>query len=283
MASIGDLTVNADACDRDPGTPFVKILRKEAEREGFYPSHMIYKTEQLKPMSNWTILCDFDGTISVEDVIDSLLDRFGKPGWEVLEQDWRAGRIGSRECMSGQVDLLKMTRDELDTHLAGLWIDLAFPGFVAKARALHVPIRVVSDGLDYAIHKILGRYGLDDLPLAANHLAPAPPPKQWQLTSPFQADGCRSGTCKCACVAQARASGPGTKTLLIGDGASDFCAADRVDFVFAKHRLIEHCRAAGIPYAPITGFEDALDLLPRLLDGSLLEDHSPQPALSVPY
>ena len=48
------------------------------------------------------------------------------------------------------------------------------------------------------------------------------------------------------------------KTLLIGDGASDFCAADRVDFVFAKHRLIEHCRSAGIPYVPITSFADAL-------------------------
>ena len=112
--------------------------------------------------------------------------------------------------------------------------------------------------------------------LAANHLSPATPPQRWQLTSPFQADGCRSGTCKCACVAQARAGG--AKTLLIGDGASDFCAADRVDFVFAKHRLIEHCRAAGIPYVPITGFEDALDLLPQLLDGSL----SGQPATPAP-
>ncbi|MEO7072517.1 MAG: phosphatase, partial [Rhodanobacter sp.] len=30
------------------------------------------------PVPGWTILCDFDGTISVEDVIDSLLDRFGR-------------------------------------------------------------------------------------------------------------------------------------------------------------------------------------------------------------
>lgn len=225
------------------------------------------------PASGWTILCDFDGTIAVEDVIDSLLDRYGRPGWEALEQDWRAGRIGSRECMSGQVALLDMTREELDTHLAGLWIDHAFPGFVAKARELGVPIRVVSDGLDYAIHKILGRYGLDDLPLAANHLSPATPPQRWQLTSPFQAEGCASGTCKCACVERARAGGV-TRTLLIGDGASDFCAADRVDFVFAKHRLIEHCRAAGIAYVPITGFEDALEFLPQLLDGSLLEAES---------
>ncbi|HKT27406.1 MAG TPA: HAD-IB family phosphatase [Dyella sp.] len=228
----------------------------------------------------WNILCDFDGTISVEDVIDSLLDRFGRPGWEALEQDWRAGRIGSRECMSGQVALLDVGRDDLDAHLDGLWIDHAFPAFVARTVELGTPMRIVSDGLDYAIHRILGRYDLDHLPLAANHLAPGIPPRQWQLTSPFQSEGCRSGTCKCACVAQARQGGG--KTLLIGDGASDFCAADRVDFVFAKHRLIEHCRTSGIPYVPITGFEDALELLPRLLDGSLLEEHAPRvlPAVS---
>jgi 2,3-diketo-5-methylthio-1-phosphopentane phosphatase len=222
-------------------------------------------------VSAWNILCDFDGTISVEDVIDSLLDRFGRPGWETLERDWRAGRIGSRECMTGQVALLDMNREELDSHLDELWIDHAFPAFVTRARELDTPIRVVSDGLDYAIHRILGRYGLDDLPLAANHLAPATPPQKWQLSSPFQAEGCRSGTCKCATVSQARQSRP--KTLLIGDGASDFCAADRVDFVFAKHRLIEHCRAAGIPYVPITGFEDALELLPLLLSGQLRSHH----------
>ncbi|HEV2623298.1 MAG TPA: MtnX-like HAD-IB family phosphatase [Frateuria sp.] len=226
--------------------------------------------------TGWTILCDFDGTISVEDVIDSLLDRYGRPGWDQLERDWRAGRIGSRACMSGQVALLDMSREELDSHLAEVWIDHAFPGFVARARELNVPIRVVSDGLDYAIGRILGRHGLADLPVRANHLSPGIPPQRWQLSSPFQVDGCSSGTCKCACAEQARAEGAG-KTLLIGDGASDFCVADRVDFVFAKHRLIEHCRAAGIPYVPITGFEDALELLPALLDGSLIE-HPVSPA-----
>jgi 2-hydroxy-3-keto-5-methylthiopentenyl-1-phosphate phosphatase len=222
-------------------------------------------------MSGWTILCDFDGTIAVEDVIDSLLNHYGRPGWEALERDWRAGRIGSRECMSGQVALLDVSREELEEHLSQLWIDHAFPEFVATVRKLGVPIRVVSDGLDYAIEQILGRYGLDDLPVAANHLSRATPPQRWQLSSPYQSAGCGNGTCKCACVEQARADGA-ERTLLIGDGASDFCAADRVDFVFAKHRLIEHCRAAGIPYMPITGFEDALALLPQLLDGSLLDE-----------
>lgn len=33
----------------------------------------------------WIILCDFDGIIFVEDVIDLLFDCYGCFGWEVLE------------------------------------------------------------------------------------------------------------------------------------------------------------------------------------------------------
>ncbi|CAM5463887.1 hypothetical protein RLIN73S_03323 [Rhodanobacter lindaniclasticus] len=73
------------------------------------------------PVSGWAIECDYDGTVSVEGVIDSLLDRFGRRGWEVLEQEWRAGRFGSRECMAGQVEMLQTTRAELEAHLVEMW------------------------------------------------------------------------------------------------------------------------------------------------------------------
>jgi 2-hydroxy-3-keto-5-methylthiopentenyl-1-phosphate phosphatase len=169
--------------------------------------------------------------------------------------------------MRGQVALLDMSRTELDEHLADCRIDPAFPAFVDKAREFGAPLCVVSDGLDYAIHAILGRYGLDGLPQAANHLRPVAA-RRWQLTSPFRSGGCRSGTCKCASVIQERQAG--SRTLLIGDGGSDFCAAEHVDFVFAKSQLIEHCRASGIPHVPIAGFENALELLPLLFDGRLV-------------
>ena len=215
----------------------------------------------------WNILCDFDGTIAVEDVIDSLLDRFGRPGWEILERDWRAGVIGSAVCMAGQVALLDMSRPELDRHLDGLHIDHGFAAFVKTTIDYGIPMEIVSDGLDQAIHAILASHGIDSLPTVANHLNQVDA-RSWNLTSPYSVAGCRSGTCKCARVDVAKARGG--KTLLIGDGASDFCAADRVDFVFAKNRLIEHCRAAGIPYVPIASFDEAIELLPSLIDGTLL-------------
>lgn len=232
-------------------------------------------------MTQWNILCDFDGTIAVEDVTDSLLDRFAPPEWQVLEREWRAGKIGSAECMAGQVALLDATREEIDAHLAMLRIDPAFPQFVESALGAGATLRVVSDGLDYAIRAILARYQLDVLPVLANRLVQTGP-RKWKLETPFSDPHCRIGSGHCKCASAVREHNRHHRVLLIGDGASDFCAAGEADYVFAKHRLIEHCRAAGIAYVPITGFEDALELLPRLLDGSLLAEHEPRvlPAVS---
>lgn len=248
---------------------YVTLSSRERAWKGYRPSlrcNLTTGIAHVQTQPAWNILCDFDGTIAVEDVIDSLLDRYGRPGWEVLERDWRAGIIGSAECMAGQVALLDMAPEELRAHLGGLHIDHGFAGFVKATIELGLPLEIVSDGLDHAIHAILANHGIDSLPTVANRLLQSGP-RLWNLTSPFSAAGCRSGTCKCARVEAARMRGG--KTLLIGDGASDFCAADAVDFVFAKNRLIEHCRAAGIPYAPIASFDEALELLPALLDGSL--------------
>jgi 2,3-diketo-5-methylthio-1-phosphopentane phosphatase len=212
-------------------------------------------------VSHWTILCDFDGTVAVDDTTDTLLERFGRSGWEVLESDWKAGRINSHDCMAGQVALLDMSRNELDAHLDAREVDPAFGAFVDAAHAQGMHLVVVSDGLDYAIRRILARTGFEALPIVANHLRQAGD-REWSLQFPHASTDCRvgSGTCKCA-----RARAAHERTLLIGDGASDFCVAETADFVFAKGKLIQHCKARSIPHAAISGFADALPLLSGLI------------------
>ncbi|MGA9423184.1 MAG: MtnX-like HAD-IB family phosphatase [Rhodanobacteraceae bacterium] len=219
--------------------------------------------------SEWVILCDFDGTIAIEDVTDALLKRFALPGWERLEQDWCDGRIGSRQCMAGQVALLDAERGELDSLIDKVSIDPDFRAFVEEARRFRMPLCVVSDGLDYAIARILARHGLGQLPIIANRLV-ANGARRWRLQSPHAVARCRSnsGTCKCSCADRQRRGRH--RALLIGDGRSDFCAAESADLVFAKSHLLDHCRVAGIAHRPIENFRDALALLPGLYGTGLL-------------
>jgi 2,3-diketo-5-methylthio-1-phosphopentane phosphatase len=165
--------------------------------------------------------------------------------------------------MQQQVRLLDLNLEALHQHLNNIAIDPHFGGFLAQAAQLGYPVGVVSDGIDYAIHHILSRNQISGLSVAANQLEPTHHPDRWQLSSPHEAVGCASGTCKCACIAQAR-SAVADRVLLVGDGRSDFCAAHRADHVFAKGRLRDYCAAEGLPHTPIHDFEEAARLLPEL-------------------
>ena len=210
----------------------------------------------------WQAIVDFDGTISIEDTTDRILGRFAAPGWEAIEAEWVAGRIGSRECMERQIALLRVSPDVLDTFVESFEIDWGFAFFVRVCQRHAIPVTVVSDGLDRTIHSVLRRAGLAGLPVIANHLEPMGGDR-WRLTAPHAArDGsCVSGTCKCN-VAQ---SGGRVATLLVGDGRSDFCIAERADLVFAKSGLVAHCVQAGVEHHAFSQLAEAARLLDDML------------------
>jgi 2,3-diketo-5-methylthio-1-phosphopentane phosphatase len=222
------------------------------------------ETVQTNAAPAWAVLCDFDGTVAQEDVTDSLLMRFGRPGWDVLEVDWREGRIGSRECMAGQIALLDCSRDELDDHVAGMALDPDFARFAAVVARSGASLTIVSDGLDHAIRSMLRRHGLGHLPVVASHLVQVSS-RRWALEFPFASPGCSSasGTCKCA-WAEAPRVAAGTQVLMVGDGASDFCVARRADLTFASKRLLDFCLDHALVHRAVAGFRQALELWPEL-------------------
>lgn len=206
------------------------------------------------------VLVDFDGTIAPIDTTDLLLERFAAPAWRDVEEDWKAGRIGSRECLVRQIDLVRATPAAMDAFIDTLEIDRAFPGFVNLVRRLGHAIVVVSDGLDRTIRRVLDRDNVS-VPYFANHLQWRGDDR-WRLTFPHAKSDCTalSGNCKCG-FAQ-----PRTLTILIGDGRSDFCLAERADLVLAKASLLAHCRAADLPHIPFEDFDHATALLAAWLE-----------------
>ena len=230
------------------------------------------KRIQILPSSNgtaltgWMVQSDFDGTISLLDVTDTLLNRFGKPGWQELEDAWERGDIGSRECMKGQVALLDMSETELQTHLDTIEIDGYFVRFVQEAKALGIKVQVVSDGIDYAIRHVLERNGLGDLEVIANHLVQTGE-RSWRLDSPWASNHCAraSGNCKCERLAEQQAIHG--RVLYIGDSTSDFCVSGKADFVLAKYKLIAYCENNGIAHARFENFGQATQLLEQVVLG----------------
>jgi 2,3-diketo-5-methylthio-1-phosphopentane phosphatase len=201
------------------------------------------------------VLCDFDGTISEEDVSDSIFLRFARPPWQELERAWCEGRIGSRDCMAGQVALLDCSREELDAHVDTIAIDPAFAAFATALQREGVPLTIVSDGLDHVIRRMLARAGLAHLPVIASRLVQIGA-RTWALDFPNARTTCSaaSATCKCA---WARAAEP-EPVLLIGDGASDFCVAGRATLTFARTGLLAHCAESSLPHRAVADFAAAL-------------------------
>jgi 2,3-diketo-5-methylthio-1-phosphopentane phosphatase len=209
------------------------------------------------------VLCDFDGTISTSDVTDTLLEAFGKPGWREIEAEWLAGRIGSRVCMQQQIACLDASKEELDEAIDAIGVDDAFAAFVDAIATHGWELSIVSDGLDYAIKRILRRHRLPALPFYANRLTQTGE-RSWKLDSPYADPACCSASGMCKCAFARRAQAARNKVLMIGDGRSDFCVAGCADLVLAKGSLIAHCLGECLPHAPISGFSDATSMIPTL-------------------
>lgn len=219
------------------------------------------------PRPHCHVLVDFDGTIATVDTTDALLERFALPEWQDIEDEWKAGRIGSRECMVRQVDLIRATPAEMDAFIDSLEIDPGVPAFVADARARGLEISVVSDGLDRTVNAVLARSGVD-VAIRANHLEHLGGDR-WRLSFPNAKTDCKalSGNCKCATPNVAAVA----LRVVVGDGRSDFCVAEQADFVLAKSKLVEHARVRKLPYATFTSFAEAKLLLATWLDGAPLD------------
>lgn len=217
----------------------------------FQPSYTHYH--------NPIILCDFDGTISVKDVTDTLLSQFGQDGCDELEELWVSGKIGSQECMSKQIALIDASLEELNQALEKIEIDSSFKSFIKYAEKKHIPVHVVSDGLDYAIQFVLKRHGIEHLPIYANKLM-HDNHRSWRLEFPYANKDCikQSGNCKCNHVKQQQHF---PQILYVGDGTSDFCVSHHVDLVFAKDKLINYCEKNNIKHTAIVNFADVTEAL----------------------
>lgn len=210
-----------------------------------------------RDLANTSVFFDFDGTITLDDVGVYLLERFADPDdWAALDEQYKAGTLGSRECIELQWQTMAATEAEFRAVANEVRVD---PGFVPLAGALRsagAEVAIVSDGWGFYIPSLLGEI---DLPVMTNTIDFATN----SLISPYRNDACETcgvcGTCKPTIVRAAAERG--RETVFIGDGTSDRHAARVADRVFAKGALAEWCAGEGIVHTPFGVLDEVANAL----------------------
>jgi 2-hydroxy-3-keto-5-methylthiopentenyl-1-phosphate phosphatase len=221
------------------------------------------------PRPGAVVFLDFDGTITLRDATDAILDAFADPAWLRIEEAWLSGQIGSRECLAAQMALVTATRSEVDCLLDEIGVDPGLPMLLDACAAGAAPVHIISDGFDYCIERILGR---PDLKLLARlngarivSSGLRAEGGRWRATFGHPPQPCAHGCATCKPTAIADLNDAGAVSVFVGDGMSDRYAAMCADVVFAKGALAAFCETAAIPYTPYDTLAAVAEGVERLL------------------
>lgn len=209
----------------------------------------------IPPPSQAQVWIDFDGTITQGDLIDELVARYAvNDSWKAIETDWHEGRIGSRQCLQGILDLIRISDEELDRFLDAGRVDPGAGALFGRLAAGGVPVTILSDGVDWIIGRLLGRAGIENLRVRANTVRRRG--DRMELICPYRDAACETDAAHCKCGSMRALGIAGRRGIYIGDGRSDVCGARRSDVVFAKEALAECLAREGRPFIPFRTLED---------------------------
>ena len=206
------------------------------------------------------ILVDYDGTIALTDVSDTVMAEHVPGIWETEVAAYDAGRMGSRRLMELEMALVDAPSAALLATAAAQPHDPGFVPFVRRAQAARIPIEIVSDGFGFFIGPALHALGVGELPVVTAKTTFHA--RRASIKFPNGHPSCLvCGTCKRNRVLEHQAAG--RAVVFIGDGESDRYAAGYSDVVWAKRSLVRICVEAGWPYDRWTEFAE----IDRWLEG----------------
>jgi 2,3-diketo-5-methylthio-1-phosphopentane phosphatase len=155
-----------------------------------------------------------------------------------------------------EAEMVNAPAEEILAFLDRFDLDPTFEPFARRCGAAGIPLMIVSEGLDLYIKRVLGRSGLEDLPLICN--IGVFEDNGLRIEFPHENRECeRCGSCKGERIADYREACEGTcRVVFVGDGYSDACAAREADILFAKDDLERYCLDENISYNKFADFED---------------------------
>jgi len=205
--------------------------------------------------------CDFDGTITTEDVSFLILDAYGDKGWRRLFQDYKDGRISVGRFNTLAFATVREDRETLlDLVKKKTRLRPGLRNLVDYYRGNNIEFAIVSNGLDFYIRAILEDIGIDNV-------------RVFSATTRFAGGS-----------VEARYIGPGGtivednfkdaylrlfqqegyRVIYAGNGISDAAPARQAYRCFATGDLLAYFRKNGASCIPFDDLNDIVDGLRSL-------------------
>ena len=200
-------------------------------------------------------LTDFDGTITTQDTLVFLLERYGEPSWCDIETQMTSGRLTEREGLAREFALLNVSWEEaIGQILREIEIAPGFAEFYSWIQSAGAPFLVISGGIDEICYALLEKHGLNHLKIRANTIKVED--NRWIL-QPSNRPRIRGLCNHCKSSSVIEVMNRGYHVVFIGDGTTDRCPSTYADTVFAKGALEDFTSSEGIKY---THFDDFFDI-----------------------
>jgi 2-hydroxy-3-keto-5-methylthiopentenyl-1-phosphate phosphatase len=206
-----------------------------------------------------TLVVDFDGTITEQDLLDEIAQTFGdEEVYREVDEGLDDSRLSLNEVIRREFEPVHAPLEEVRSWvLANVRIRPGFHELVKLARERGWRLAIVSSGFRELIEPVLEREGLEDVELLSNTVDPDP--DGWKVRFRV-AEVCE--TCGQPCKrSTAAALADGSELVYVGDGYSDRCAAESADLVFARRGLAGYLEERGVPFER---FEDFHSVARRL-------------------
>ena len=201
------------------------------------------------------VQCDFDGTITEEDVSFMMLDAYANGDWRQLFREYQEGRITVGRF---NTDAFAMVRADKGSLLRvfknNIEIRPAFEDLVDYCCNRDFRFVVVSNGLDFYIKEVLSDIGLADIEVFSARTSFETGGIRVQYIGP---DGNHlEKDFKAAYVDSFLREG--YRVIYIGNGTSDITPAGKCSHIFATGALLDHYKQKDIDYTAFTDFDQVI-------------------------
>ena len=212
--------------------------------------------------SKIAVLSDFDGTITTNNVLNSLYEKFAAPSYRETLERWNRGEISTMEEIETVFATVSASRAEMESFMDTVELDPGFPSLLIYCIETGIKFAIVSDGLIWYIEYIMRHHGIQEVAVYACeiHFERG----GYRFSYPwFDPSTPMRSVSKSTIVRDYQSKG--YKVVFVGDGVSDFEAAQVADIVYARDVLLAYTKGKGIQAKEFSNMGDIIGDLKKLV------------------